>query len=346
MRTGIILLGCLCVTAAAGAQRLSGPTNPKAQKTFAGAQEWAKAHDYAQALDAFRKADKQDGGHCTLCAAKVVELGIENGDFKSADAAAHELLAEATTPPFVAYAHMELGFVEYHQGLLEKKNDLLAQADRDFQASLAAFLIDPEVHFYDGLTLARLHQDSAAIAQFEAYLRTAPPSDVDRTRAQRFIQQPELARSRMAPAFSFTTLDGQHISLDGLAGKVVLIDFWATWCVPCINALPQIRELAHQFAGQPLVIVSISIDKDSDDARWRQFIAKNGMTWLQVRDGSGDIAKLFGVTQIPHTFTIDANGILEDQVVGDSELGHTIRKLCARAEQMQESPQGTRKAAE
>ncbi len=273
-------------------------------------------------------------------------MGIEGGDFKSADAAAHVLIAEATTPPMVAYAHMELGFVDYHQALTEKKTGLLAEADREFQASMAAYLIDPEVHFYDGLALARMHQDTAAKVQFEAYLKTAPAADVDRTRAQRFIQQPDLARARMAPAFSMTTLDGRHVSLDGLAGKVVLIDFWATWCVPCINALPQIRELAHQFAGQPLVLISISIDKDRDDAKWKQFVAKNHMTWLQVRDGSGDIAKLFGVTAIPHTFTIDANGVLADQEVGDSELGHTIKKLCARAEQMQESPQGANKAAE
>jgi thiol-disulfide isomerase/thioredoxin len=326
---------------------MSGPTNEKAKKTFAAAEDWAKHGGYQTALEAYRKADKQDGGHCSLCAAKVVEMGIQSGDFKSADAAARELLAEATTPTRVAYAHMELGFVDYYQALLEKKTNLLAEADHEFQASMAAILIDPQLHYYDGITLAHLHQDDAARAQFEAYLKTAPPTDVDRTRAQRFLSQPELARARMAPAFSITALNGEHVSLDGLAGKVVLIDFWATWCGPCVNALPHMRELAHEFQGQPLVMISISIDRgDNADAKWRQFVAKNHMTWLQYRDASGDIARLFGVTAIPHTFTIDANGVLEDEEVGDQNIGRTLKKLCAQAEQMRESPQGTRAAAE
>lgn len=346
MRTGIIVLTCLSLTAAAGAQRLAGPTNPKAQKTFANAQDWAKGEQFAPALDAFRKADKQDGGHCSLCEAKVVEMGLEGGDFKSAEAAANVLIAEANTPPMVAYGHMEMGFVHYRQGLLEKKSDLLVQADREFKASTAAYLLDPEVYYYDGLALAWLHQDSAAKEQFEAYLKTAAPTDVDRTRAQRFIEQPALARANMAPAFSVTTLDGQHVSLDDLKGKVVLIDFWSTENQTCIDALPHIRDLAHEFAGQPLVIISISTDKDSDDAKWKQFVARYHMTWLQVRDGSGEIAKLFGVTKIPHTFAIDADGVLEQEDVGDVELSRKLKQLCARAEQKQETPKEASKAAE
>jgi len=141
----------------------------------------------------------------------------------------------------------------------------------------------------------------------------------------------DLARARMVPPFSITTLDGQHISMDGLAGKVVLIDFWATWCGPCREALPNIRRIAHKFEGQPLVVISVSLDKD--EAKWKDFVARNGMTWFQYRDGSfdGAMAKQFGVTAIPATFTIDADGVLEDQHVGDADIEGRIKKLVARA---------------
>jgi len=138
----------------------------------------------------------------------------------------------------------------------------------------------------------------------------------------------------MAPPFSITTIDGKQISLDSLAGKVVLIDFWATWCGPCREALPHIREIAHRFQEQPLVVISISLDKDEE--KWKDFVAKNQMTWLQYRDGSfnGAIARSFGVNAIPATFTIDADGVLEDQHVGDANIEGKLKKLVASAAEL------------
>jgi thiol-disulfide isomerase/thioredoxin len=135
----------------------------------------------------------------------------------------------------------------------------------------------------------------------------------------------------MAPPFSLITLDGRHISLDGLAGKVVLIDFWATWCGPCREALPHIRQIAKKFDGQPLVVLSISLD--SDEAKWKDFVGKNGMTWMQYREGGfeGSISKQFNATAIPATFTIDADGVLEDQHVGDADIEGKLKKLIAGA---------------
>jgi thiol-disulfide isomerase/thioredoxin len=66
----------------------------------------------------------------------------------------------------------------------------------------------------------------------------------------------------MAPPFSIVTMDGQHISFDDLQGKVVLIDFWATWCAPCQASVPHMREIAKKFQDQPLVILSVSLDND------------------------------------------------------------------------------------
>jgi thiol-disulfide isomerase/thioredoxin len=119
--------------------------------------------------------------------------------------------------------------------------------------------------------------------------------------------------------------------MDSLVGKVVLIDFWATWCGPCREALPHVRNIARSFAGQPFVVLSVSLD--SDEAKWKDFVAKNEMTWLQYRDGGfkGPMATRFKVDAIPATFSIDADGVLEDQHVGDANIQGHLKKMIARA---------------
>jgi thiol-disulfide isomerase/thioredoxin len=119
--------------------------------------------------------------------------------------------------------------------------------------------------------------------------------------------------------------------MDDLQGKVVLIDFWATWCAPCREALPHIRNVAKKFQGEPLVVLSISVD--TDEKKWKEFIAKNEMTWPQYRDNgfTGPIAQLFAVRAIPHTFTIDADGVLQDEHIGDASIEGKLKKLIAQA---------------
>jgi len=82
-----------------------------------------------------------------------------------------------------------------------------------------------------------------------------------------------------------------------------------------------------------LVVLSISLDED--DGKWKQFITQNEMTWLQYRDGgfTGPVARLFDVRAIPQTFTIDADGVLQDQHIGDEAIEGKLKKLVARAQE-------------
>jgi thiol-disulfide isomerase/thioredoxin len=341
MRRSIVALAIfLPGIAAIHAQEAPGPTDQKAQKTYREGLDWASHGRYDAAVDSLKKADKQDGGHCGVCALKIILYGVKAGDFKAADAAAQQLIADAKTPRETAIAHLERGTVQYREAVAKNKSDSYAEADKEFQATLTAYPNVPDACYYDGISLAHLNRDDAAKAQFAKYLQLAPKDDADRERAQRFLENPNLARARMAPAFSITTLDGRQVSLDSLAGKVVLIDFWATWCGPCRESLPKIREIAQKFSGEPFVVMSISLD--TDEAKWKDFVAKNQMTWLQYRDGGfdGSISRLFGVTAIPHTFTIDADGVLQEEHVGsDADFQGKLKKLIARARQLQEAPQ-------
>jgi thiol-disulfide isomerase/thioredoxin len=287
------------------------------------------------ALGEFKKADKQDGGHCVACQKQMIRLGTQLGDWKVAEFAAEEQVGEAREGKDVALAHYEFGMLLLNEGVIRHKDEIFARAHEEFTKALAAYANFPKAIFGDGRALAHLKQDDAAKARFEEFVKTRPDSDLDRQWALRYISQPELARARMAPPFSVTTLDGQRISMDDLQGKVVLIDFWATWCAPCREALPHIKDIAKRFDEQPLVILSVSLDENEE--KWREFVGKNGMTWAQYRDPGfkGPIAQIFAVTAIPHTFTIDVDGVLQDEHIGDASMEGKLKKLVARARELQ-----------
>ncbi|MGA7029364.1 MAG: TlpA disulfide reductase family protein [Candidatus Acidiferrales bacterium] len=311
------------------------PTNEKAQKTYKEAVAYLQQRQYAAALDAFKKADKQDGGQCLACQKKMIKYGAELSDWKTAELASQEMVAEAHGAQETAVAHFEFAVVLGTEGLQKHKEDCYARAHDEISKALATAPNFPEAIFFDGRMLALMQQDDAAKARFEQYVKMKSPDDPDRQRALRYISRPELTRARMAPAFAVTTLDGRHISLDDLQGKVVLLDFWATWCGPCREALPHLRDVARKFQGQPLVILSVSLD--SDEQKWKDFIAKNDMTWAQYRDGgfTSPVSKLFNVTAIPHTFTIDADGVLQDEHIGDGSIEGKLKELLAQARELQ-----------
>jgi len=308
------------------------PTDPKGRKSFAAAIDWENHRNPLAALSDYRKANKLDGGHCTECLNRAFNLAVGNNQFKDAEEVAREWLSISTTNTDKGLNHYRLAVALQWHGINEKKDKWFAESAEEFKNALE---LEPRLvaaHFAYGVSLAHLHQDDAARAEFAAYLERSKADPDLRMRAKRYLERIELARAKMAPPFSFTTLDGKDVSMDGLAGKVVLVDFWATWCGPCREAVPHIRNIAKKFDGQPFVVISISLDKD--EAKWKDFVAKNGMTWIQYRNGAGfegNIAKQFSVTAIPATFTIDADGVLEDQHVGDADIEGKLKKLVARA---------------
>jgi thiol-disulfide isomerase/thioredoxin len=332
LRTALLLM--FIFVPAFAQDSADGPTDPKAQKTYKEGLDYLHRHLTEMALGDFKKADKQDGGHCVACQKKMIELGKKTGDWKVAELGAEEQVVEAKGEKDTALSHYDFGQLLLDEGVIRRKDEMFARAHDEFVKALAAFPNFPAAIFGDGRAFAYLKQDDAAKARFEEFVKMRSLDDVDRERALRYISQPELARARMAPPFSVTTLDGQRISMDDLKGKVVLIDFWATWCAPCREALPHMRDIAKKFNGQPLVILSVSLD--ADEKKWKEFVEKNGMTWAQYRDAGfeGPIAREFAVTAIPHTFTIDTDGVLQDEHIGDASIEGKLKKLIARAREL------------
>ncbi|HUL34863.1 MAG TPA: redoxin domain-containing protein [Candidatus Eisenbacteria bacterium] len=332
----ILVLTCVLAPAMAVAQESNdGPSNEKAHKTYENGLKQLAEHRSDEALIRFKRADQQDGGHCVVCQKQMIKYGVQYRDWKAAEVAAEELVGEAKNDKEKALAHYQFAEVLLEEGLQKRKEELFARSHDEIGKALEAYRNFPAALYLDGRALANLRQDEGARARFEEYVKTGVGNDYDRKRAGRYIEHPELARARLVPPFTVTTSDGQLFSMDDLQGKVVLLDFWATWCPPCRAAVPHLREISKKFQGQPLVILSVSLD--GDEQKWKAFIAIHEMTWPQYREAGidGVLARMFEVTAIPRTFIIDADGVLREEHLGDALIEDELQKLVAQARELQ-----------
>jgi thiol-disulfide isomerase/thioredoxin len=104
-------------------------------------------------------------------------------------------------------------------------------------------------------------------------------------------------------------------------GKVVLLDFWASWCGPCRNALPNLKRLQAVYGGSDFVVVSISEDDDESD--WKTFVAGHNMTWPQRLDSDSSLQKQFGVNALPTYILLGRDGAVVQKFVGE-EMAESI----------------------
>jgi thiol-disulfide isomerase/thioredoxin len=304
-------------------------SNPKFQSAMAEAKQLQKERQFFFAMEAYKKANKIAAGKDADCLKSLFDLQMKAGNYKDAVVTTTSLEALATTPAEKSKVETDRGSVLYFAAG-DKKRDLLTSADAAFKAALADNPTNASALYMDGRVLARLGQMDAAREQFKACLNCISPKDPSYLRAQHFAEDPALSLHKMAPAFTVTALDGSKFNLDAMGGRVVLIDFWATWCGPCNEELPHMKKIAKEFAGQPLVIISVSWD--SDETKWKDFINKNEMTWVQYRDADHVLSKNFGVDAIPHYFTIDSDGVLTAEMLGEgSDVEGKLKKLIARA---------------
>ncbi len=115
--------------------------------------------------------------------------------------------------------------------------------------------------------------------------------------------------------FTLPDLDGKQVSLKDFRGKVVFLNFWATWCKPCEDEIPSMQALYKGIKGQPFEIVAVSIDSDGPEAV-KAYAKKYGITFTVLHDRSGRIKEAYKTTGVPETFIIDQNGVIAEKVWG------------------------------
>ena len=152
----------------------------------------------------------------------------------------------------------------------------------------------------------------------------------DTTPEKEEVQKPQRAHpsewiGKPAPNFQVTDLKGETLSLEKYRGQVVLLDFWATWCGPCITEMPKIKKTYAQYKDQQFQIIGISLDTSREPLE--TYIEKEGLEWVQYWDESGEIRTLYGVWGIPSAFLIDGEGIIRKASLGGFDVETTVAEL-------------------
>lgn len=133
-------------------------------------------------------------------------------------------------------------------------------------------------------------------------------------------------KGQVLPEFSqVVDLDGKPVSLADYRGKLVLLDFWATWCGPCIAEMPNIKEVYEKYHAKGFEIIGISLD--TDEAALRKFIKENQLPWRQVFDGKRwetPLVQQYGIRGIPAQFLIDQEGRVISVKARGERLGNLI----------------------
>ena len=129
------------------------------------------------------------------------------------------------------------------------------------------------------------------------------------------------------PATDFQAIDlnGQELSLKKYRGQVVLLDFWATWCFPCLAEIPHIKKVYDKYKDQKFVVIGISLD--SSRVMLEEYIEKENITWHQFLDEGGTVAKMYNVSGIPATFLIDGEGIIRKVKLRGNALEAAVAEL-------------------
>lgn len=197
--------------------------------------------------------------------------------------------------------------------LLNGDKKSIKQAETEFRQALELHRELVEARFNLAIALLRQGQEAEGLAEVKAYL-DAPGKKQDEVFARKVIAKPVLASETIAPDFTVQTMDGRTISLAQNEGKIVVIDFWATWCPPCRDSVPEIKDLVKKYPGDKLLVISASAD--NDEKAWREFIAKKEMTWPQYHDKDGKLAEMFQVRGYPTYVVIDRDGFILKRLVG------------------------------
>src|SRR5829696_1668126 len=234
---------------------------------------------YEDALKSFKRANEMREKKSAECYAWMAETYRALDAHKNAIESADKVIEFANGDRQLmlgAYNNKGLAL----QASAEKKDQKKLQAaEAVFKQALGLEGAPPIVHYNLGITLFQLNRDEEGIAAVKQYIKLEPRGPFIEM-ARKLVENPRRARENFAPDFSFTSSEGEHMTLEDLRGKVVLLDFWGTWCPPCVESVPELRDLYKRYSKDGTFTL-IGISSDTEEEEWKEFTTKNKMIWPQ-----------------------------------------------------------------
>jgi len=245
------------------------------------------------------------------------------------------LVWNPTTPTAIIYfrdnyqaGEIELGGVTYKIAIIDENSDGVFD-DLDHDQLLIDIDQDGEL-----LTSSDSHEQYWLDVPFNidgtVYAATSVAPDgseimIDKSDAW-VNQKMALAIGFPAPDFSVKDADGNDLSLSSLQGKIVLLDFWASWCAPCRDELPNVEQAFKDYADSGLVVIGIDLDRN--EGAFTGAVSYFGLTYRQVFDGAdGDVSSLYRVSGIPMSYLIDRDGTIRGKSLRGDDLKQAIEEL-------------------
>ena len=288
-------------------------TEPTYDEQLASAKDLLHKYRYDEALRGLKRANELRGKQSAECYALMSDAYFGLEAYKNVIASADKTIALAGSDTQLlirAYNNKGLAL----QAQADKKDQKkLEAAEAAFREGLKLQNAPPILRYNLGVVLMQQNRDPEGVAEMKQYMKLNPKGGYFET-ARKLVENPRRARENYAPDFSFTSADGEYITLEDLKGKVVMLDFWGTWCPPCVASVPELRNLYSRYSKESFVLIGIS--SDHDDAVWRSFTNKNHMIWPQYRDRDHRIAEMFSIRAFPTYIIIDHEGILRFQSTG------------------------------
>ncbi len=131
------------------------------------------------------------------------------------------------------------------------------------------------------------------------------------------LRTPVVNVNDRAPDFTITTDDGRTISRSNFGGRLLVLNFWATWCPPCIEEMPSLDRLQQRFAASGVVVLGVSVDRDAD--AYRRFLERARISFLTARDPEARISARYGTFKYPETYLIDRRGRVREKIIGPAD---------------------------
>ncbi|NLR78407.1 TlpA disulfide reductase family protein [Chitinophaga eiseniae] len=137
----------------------------------------------------------------------------------------------------------------------------------------------------------------------------------------------KLATGKPAPDFSLADTSGAIVSLHSFKGKCVLVDFWASWCGPCREEIPNIKRLHEKYHTKGFEVINVTVNREKGYDSWMRAIRQEGMNWFNVWDKTGAVGELYNVGPIPDNFLINKDGNVVARDLKGKALGNKLKEL-------------------